>query len=330
MKAICKAFVILLMIVCMPACRLIPLYDPESSVYLRLNIKLNTDVVLNEDIDLEGNPELRDKVHGKMPQTVRACFYNAETHKLVAEEYLPPEGGFVNISPGVYDIIVYGLGTESTRTKDTDTRGSAHALTSETGTSVRITKSLDDGTKAIEDYTVIFEPDHIFTGTKANAEVPVHAKNEELVVIDIDMTTMLETYSLEVRYIEGAGRIKKADVYITGHAPSKYMWDRRFPNSACALYFESVIDEKRGHLFTVFNTFGKFPNARNEVYLNVLVTDISGGRYQWIFDVTDQFDDPDNNTHEIIIEDRVVIPEGGDGFTHEVENWDNEVIYVPL
>lgn len=133
MKAIRRAFILLLVIVCMPSCRLIPLYDPESSVYLRLNIKLNTDVVLNEDIDLEGNKDLREKVHGVMPQTVRACFYNIETHKLVAEEYLPPEGGFVNIPSGMYDIIVYGLGTESTRTKDTDTRGGAHALTSETG-----------------------------------------------------------------------------------------------------------------------------------------------------------------------------------------------------
>lgn len=330
MKRIRTILIVLLIIACMPSCALIPLYDPESNVYLRLNIKLNTDVILNKDIDLEGNQELREKIHGKMPQTVRACFYSTETHKLVAEEYLPPEGGFVNIAPGVYDIIVYGLGTESTRTKDTDTRGGALALTAQTGASVRISKSLDDGTKAIEDYSVIFEPDHIFTGTKENVEVPIHAKNEEIVVIDIDMTTLLDTYSLEVLYIEGAGRIKKADVYITGHAPSRYMWDKRFPNSSCALYFESVIDEKRGHLFTVFNTFGKFPNARNEVYLNVLVTDVSGGRYQWIFDVTDQFDNPDNTTHEIIIEDRIVIPEGGGGFTHDVKDWDTEVIYVPL
>ena len=68
----------------------------------------------------------------------------------------------------------------------------------------------------------------------------------------------------------------------------------------------------------------------SDVYINVLVTDMKGSRYQWIYDVTDQFDNPDNVTHEIIIEDPIVIPEGGDGFTHDVNQWDGEVIYVPL
>jgi hypothetical protein len=194
---------------------------------------------------------------------------------------------------------------------------------------VRISKGTDD-TKSVEDYNIIFEPDHIFTGTRANVDIPIHAAEDGPVVIDVEMTTLIDTYSLEVSYIEGAGRIQKADVYITGQAPSKYMWDRRFPNNPCAIYFESVIDPKKGHLLTVFNTFGKFPNARNGVYLNVLVTDVTGGRYQWVYDVTDQFDNPDNATHEIIIEDRIVIPEGGGGFTHEVNDWDTEVIYVPL
>ena len=329
MRRITSLLIAAIIVCSISSCRRIPLYDPVSSVYLRLDIKLNTDVVLNDDIDIEGNAELKEKVHGKMPETVRACFYSTETHKLVVEEFLPPEGGFVDIAAGTYDIIVYSLGNEVTRTDGTDTRAGSHALTSETGATVRITYDADD-TKGLEDYKAIHEPDHIFVGTKENAEVPVHAEHDETVIIDIRMTTLLDTYSLEVKYVEGAGRIQKADVYITGQAPSRFMWDRRFPSTPCALYFQSNVDEKKGNLYTVFNTFGKFPNAHNDVYLNVLVTDIQGGRHQWVYDVTDQFDDPDNHTHQIIIDDPIKIPEDEGGFTHDVTDWKDEAIYVPL
>jgi hypothetical protein len=326
-----KTFLILMFaLTCITSCKLIPLYDPTTNVYLRLDLKLNTDIILSEDVDIEGNPALRDKDHGIVPQTVRACFYDYETHKLIAEDFLPPEGGFVNVPAGLYDIIVYSLDSEITRTGSTDSRGEAHAYTNETGATVRIYTKGEADTKAISDYKVIYEPDHIFVGTKDCTEIPVQAVHDDITVIDIEMTTILETYSLEVKHIEGAGRIQKADIYITGQAQSKFMWDRRYRSNPCAIYFQSEMNPEKGHLFTVFNTFGKYPNAHNDVYINVLVTDISGGKYQWIYDVTDQFDDPDNNTHEIIIEDRIIIPEGGDGFTHEVNDWDSEIIYVPL
>lgn len=329
MKRLMTIFTATVMMATMSSCSRIPLYDPISSIYLRIDLKLNSNVTLDQDIDIEGNAELKEKVYGKIPETVRACFYSTEHHNLVAEEFLPAEGGFVDIPAGTYDIIVYSLGTESTRTKDTESRAGANAFTSETGATVRIAYGTDD-TKAIEDYRVFHEPDHLFTGVRNNVEVPVHAEHEETVIIDVEMTTLLDTYSLEVRYVEGAGRIRKADVYITGQAPSKYMWDRRYPNKSGAIYFQSEINESKGNLYTVFNTFGKFPGAHNDVYLNVLVTDIQGGRHQWVYDVTDQFDDPDNHTHQIIIDDPIKIPDDEGGFTHDVTDWKDEVIYVPL
>ena len=310
------------------SCRRITLHDPVSSVYLMLDLQLNLDAKLNEDIHIEGNPALQEKVYGKMPETVRACFYSTQTHKLVAEEFLPPEGGFIDIPAGNYDLIVYSLGTEITRINDIESRASAYAYTSELGATVRITYGTAES-KAVEDYKVIHEPDHVFVGSVENIHIPVHAE-EEVIVIEAGLTSILDTYSFEVRHINGAGNIRKADVYITGQSPSRHLWDRRFPNKACAIYFESIIDEQKGNLYTVFNTFGKFPNAHNDVYINVLLTDTKGSRYQWIYDVTDQFDDPDNHTHEIIIEDPIVIPEGNDGFTHDVHDWDDEIIYVPL
>ncbi|MBQ7458517.1 MAG: hypothetical protein IJS70_05035, partial [Bacteroidales bacterium] len=79
--------------------------------------------------------------------------------------------------------------------------------------------------------------------------------------------------------------------------------------------------------------FGKFPNSENHVFLNVLVTTGGGGKYQWVFDVTNQFDNPDNLGREIVIEDPIVVPEGGSGtggFDPVVSDWDVEIIEIPL
>ena len=322
-----KSLIFLFSALALVACKRIPLYDPQSDVYLKVNY-VSPDVKLNDDIDIENDPYLHEKVYGIRPDNVRVCFYDPLTHRMVAEDYLPAEGGFVDIPAGTYDLIVYGLGTEATIVKDTETRAMAYAYTSLTGTRVRV---LGNETRATEEFNIIFEPDHLFAASKEGVVIPVHADIDKPVVIEVDATTLLESYSFEVLNIEGAGRIQKADIYITGQAPGKYLWDRRFPATPGAIWFQADINVEKGHIYTVFNTFGKLPRERNDVFLNVLVTDTQGSRYQWVYDVTNQFDNPDNTNHEIIIDDPIIIPEGGGGgFNHEVHAWEEEVIYIPL
>ena len=332
-----RSLFLLLTLVCLfpvVSCKRIALYDPDSGVYLKLDLKLNTDVKLNDDIDLEGDAALRKKVYGKMPEQVRACFYEAQTHALVAEEFLPPTGGFVDVPAGTYDIIVYSLGTEVTQVKGTESRAAGNAFTDYLGSLTIKAKSEDDpgAEPVISHQSVIKEPDHIFVGTKESVVIPVRSTLDKTMVIEMEMTTLLETYSLEVRKIEGVERIKNIDVYITGQAQSKYMWDRRFPSIVCAIYFPSGVNVDKGKLYTVFNTFGKFPGAHNDVYLNVRITGTNGGRYQWIYDVTDQFDNPDNINHALIIDEDITIPDSDDagGFRPEVQDWTTEIIHVPL
>lgn len=317
-----------------PSCKRIPLHDPTSGVYLKTNIKLAIDVELSADIDIENHPELEPKIHGKMPENVRACFYDVNSHKLVYEEYLPAEGGFVGIGPGVYDLVVYSLGTEETRVKGTEGRGSALAYTDKTGTKVKMISKAGEGEgEAVpRETSVIYEPDHIFVGRLSAVEIPVQPVGADPIIIEVDMPTLIETYTLEVINVVGAGNIQKADIYITGQAPSKYLWDAHWTTVPSAIYFQSIIDPSKGHLFYVFNTFGKLPNTQADVFLNVLVSTGGGGKYQWVFDVTDQFDDPDNTGHEIIIDEDIVIPDGSEpgGFRPEVRDWDTEIIYVPL
>ncbi len=330
-----RIFLLLTLLCLFPAtgCKRIPLYDPLSDVYLKLNLKLNTDVKLNDDIDLEGDAALREKVYGKMPEQVRACFYDTQTHALMAEEFLPPTGGFINVPAGTYDIIVYSLGTEATRVEGTASRAGANAFTSQLGITIKAKNNANPSEEStIGHQPVIYEPDHIFVGTKENVIIPIHSEIDKTHYIEMEMTTLLETYSLEVRNIEGAERIKSIDVYITGQAPSKHMWDRRFPSKISAIYFPSEPKAEEDRLYTVFNTFGKFPGAHNDVILNVIVTGVDGGQYQFTYDVTDQFDNPDNINHALIIDDeKIVIPDkNAGGFRPDVKDWDIEIIPVPI
>lgn len=338
-----KKTVIVLLALCLlllGACKRIPLHDPATDVYLKLDIQLRMDVQVSPDIDLDVHPELKDKIIGKMPETVRACFYDSETHKLVSEDFLPAEGGFINLPSGVYDMIIYSLGTENTQVAGTDTRAGAYAYSSQTGSKVKVKDIIQEDALSsappepeISEFPVIYEPDHLFVA-RQQVVIPVHSTTEsQTIVIESEARSIVETYSLEVKNIVGAGNIQSADVYVTGQIPARYLWDLHYPNSVCAIYFPSVIDEEKGHLFTVFNTFGKYPGRTANVYLNVLVTTEGGGQYQWVFDVTDQFDNPDNTTHEIIIDEDVVIPDPGSdsgGFMPTVSDWGVEIIDVPL
>ena len=332
-----KTLTALLALLALASCTRIPLYDPLADVYLKLSIRLNTDTVLNEDLDIKGNAYLEEKVYGKMPERVRACFYDVTDHTMVQEIFLPPEGGFVEIPAGTYDLIVYGLGTTVTRIDGENSRAGARAYTSETNTRVKVSSragTAADGSAVettIIDQAVINEPDHLFVGRREAIVVPVRSEIDKTVVIECELTSLVESYSFELRNVVGAERIDKAEIYITGQSPSRYLWDGRRPNRVAAIWFQGEINEKKGHIYTVFNTFGKYPGMQNFVFLNVRVADTSGNLYQWEFDVTDQFDNPDNVHHEIIIDEVVEIPDPGSGggtLSPVVNDW--QIVEIPI
>ena len=93
-------------------------------------------------------------------------------------------------------------------------------------------------------------------------------------------------------------------------------------------------DVQNQRLYTIFNTFGKLPGEENKIFLDITVTDSGGGQYRYVYDVTDQFDDPDNIDNQLIIDGEIIdIPKaehGGGGFQPSVDEWEREDIDVPL
>lgn len=327
-----KRILLLLSLLALAACHRIPMYEASSGVFLRLDLKTELDAEFSENIDFAAHPELLAKVTGTAPEMVRACFYDADSHELVAEDFLPPEGGFIHIPTGMYDVLVYSLGTEATQVEGTKTRAGAYAFTSPTGARVKVQTKAGGGEDSEVEQAVIWEPDPLYAGRIAGAVIPVYPEGEEeSVVLESVLKRSVETWSLEIREVEGAERIAAAEAYVTGQAAGRYLWDGRTTNHPASLVCPLVVNPAKGQLWTVFNTFGKFPEAESDVVVDLLVTTTGGARCSYIFDVTDQWKNPDNTAHRIVIDVLVEIPDenySGGGFDPIVEDWDGEEIDI--
>ena len=118
----------ILLLVLAAGCQRIPMHERGAGIYLRVSIDQSLDPAMSALLDFDARPSLRERIVGKKPELVRVCFYDVVSHELVAEDFLPADGGFVNVAAGVYDVIVYSLGTEATQVSGTEVRAGGYAF----------------------------------------------------------------------------------------------------------------------------------------------------------------------------------------------------------
>lgn len=324
-------------------CQRIPLYERTTTVNLQLNLKTDIDTDIDMSVDNELETEYKEKINGRMPEYVEALFYDAATNQLVMSQILPPEGGTFEVPSGKYDIVVYNFGTESTQVSSLGYRLDAEAFTTDItkqmvhkmfGAAVNDGSDTKTDSKGYEDDPIIHEPDHLYVANKTGVEVPAFTGKDVSVTIHADASTILDVYSMEVLGIKGVENIEKVDAFITGQIKSNYFGQRQRNDDPATLYVTMKPDKENNRLYTVFGTFGKLAGESNNVYLDITVTDSGGGQYRYIYDVTDQFDDPDNKNNKLIIEgEEIDIPaasQGGGGFDPTVKDWEEEIYEVPL
>ena len=340
MRMSVKHMLILLLLAVFAGCQRIPLYERTTAVDLNLALNLRLEYELDFALETELDPELSLKVNGKEPDYFQALFYDKKTDELVKSQIVGREGGMINVPSGEYHLVVYNFGTESTQIGSLHHREEAEAYTSD------ITKSMSDRFKAIQssaiklkspsrgydDDPIIHEPDHLYVANEPDIVIPAFTGKEETITIYASARSVIDLYSLEVLNIKGTENINKVDAFITGQVKSNYFGKAERSYESANLYTEMQTDRTSGCIYTVFGTFGKQPGEENLVYLDI--TDNGGGKYRYIFDVTDQFDDPNNTGHRLIVDGSIIdIPKpehGGGGLAPSVDKWENENIDVPL
>lgn len=321
------------------ACQRRPFAENNSQVLLVLNI--NTDIV--------------NHVQAELPENMRVDLYNPETAELVYTDYVGPTGGIIHPLPGVYDLIVYSIGSESTQIRNEENYDTIEAYTNEVSSYLKsqlaqfLTKrskaameraaklmgSENSGgvqTKDPVQYTeepVVNQPDHIFVGWYHNLDIPVTFEDEPVkeITVEIEAHTLVETWMVEIRNVEGTEYISETAALVSGQRGSVHIGPNVASERIVSVFFDMKVEAREDGgkcLKGKFNTFGRHPDREDDVNIDLNVKDRSGGDQVFHFDVTDKFEN--NELRYILIEDTMKVEEakgGGGGFKPVVDEWDD-------
>ena len=94
-----------------------------------------------------------------------------------------------------------------------------------------------------------------------------------------------------------------------------------------------MVDAPKGQIYTILNTFGMSTASGADVMVNLMLTLKDGTRARYIFDVTDQWQNPDNTDHRIVISVPVELPAAGSsdsGMDPVVTDWEGEEFDIEI
>lgn len=342
MKAVKSIRLAALLLVCTllaGACQRRPFSSRNTGVNLVLTI--NTRIVNQVDV--------------AVPANMRVGMYSPDNYSLRYADFVGPEGGYINPEPGTYDILVYNFETESTILRGEDDFLKAEAYTNEISPYLkgqlkglleqrrklrqeRLAASSVSETAATDDEErVVYEPDHLFVGRVKGQDIPqlLLEEGDREIVIEVDATSIVETWKIEIKGVQGAEYISSISAVISGQAASTYLYSGEDSDESVSVYFTMQTNRARtsdeGMIMGSFNTFGKKPGVESELSLDMSITDSGGNTYDLHYDLTSDFQD--NPERVIVIEDDISIDppsSGGGGFDPSVEDWDNVTSEIEL
>ena len=298
---------------CVAGCKFIPLYELEGNVVLNIDYQLEQQVYVREGFDPDNVASFNEKVHGKMPEEIQVLFYEAETHEIVVNQFMEATGGVLEVPNGRYDVLVYSLGTRVTHVEGS-ARSSVYAATDINRRYYQIGSSMD----------VITEPDHLYTARFEGVTVgPVEDDIHTVTYLDTTAFSIEDTWTFEMIDVEGMEYISNCEAFISTQEGREFLWGNREGNQPGSVKISIRPDFKTGRLYSIFNTFGRYMNYGQKVKAVLLVTNNGGDEFLFEFDVTDQYDDPDNVGHNIVVSEKLTIPkgQGGGGFEPVVDPW---------
>jgi hypothetical protein len=271
----------------------------------------------HERIDFNSSSELYARAYKPQIEVYRVCLYDPDTHEFAGDDFLPAEGGFLNVASGIYDMIVYSAGSQVTIFENEQSRSMAYAYTN--------TRETNEG-------LLIPEPEHMFAAVMENVRIPVYSEADTIRTINVKTTRIAQTYALEFINVVGLEKVEKAEVMVSGQVPGRYIWDQRSRDLTGSVYFEPVIDRDGERIYALFNTFGRNEFRYTDVVVTLTITDQNDRVFRWKVDVSDWMDSPDNTRNEIVISNEIQIPDtdDGGGLNPNVNDWDGQVTLVPI
>lgn len=336
-----KHYSLLFMMLCfMVACDRIDLHEYNTIVKLDLYVDLSINEMPDTSV-IGRDHEFSVWLNGQMPSYAEVLIYHPKSGDIVMSQMVTSKGGLLKVPTGNYDMVVYSLGTEMTQVKHLSNKQVAEAFTSDVSIlyadkfktlvcndSAKTSASID---YSYENHAIMYSPDHVYVSNENHLHIPSYVEDEEY-CISASAKSIVEVYSLEVFGIQGLENIHKVDAFVTGQVKSSYFAQAELSGVPATLYVPMKIDYENQRLYTVFGTFGKLPGEDNKVYLDIILTNNGGECFRYVYDVTEQFDDAENENNRLIISDSISVPKGSSSVLSDipVNAWDEDTLNIVI
>lgn len=277
----------------MTSCHRLPIHEPYSNYYLVLEPNF-------------------DALHIKpsAPGMYEAVFYDKTTHREVGQSYLGANGGYIyDMAPGDYELIVYSFDSGNTNVSGMNNFYDALANT----------ERYKDG-----DTLSYNAPDHLMVARDLDFNIPLVYDTDEPVYLYAYPKTIVDTWCIVITGIRGLRNAVSMDFYITGQSRSNNIGPNEISEKETTIHFPASVDYKNDRIYTPFCTFGKLPDHVSN--LRLVITDPNQQTIIARADITDQFDDPENLGHWIILNFDFEIDARKDGgMMPDVNEWNDNV-----
>lgn len=336
------------------SCERRELVAPSNTHYVRVYINEELPNVTTGFYNTEhARPEY------KAPVVLRLILADPITGVAQAERFLRDRGhdhrgtyyeGYIVADPGTYTLMAYNFDTETTQVVGYTNHQEACAYTNEIATHLytripsRTATKAEGDTPTGERERIVYEPDHLFTANCGEVTIAHSEAIDTLCPAEgghFMAESIVKSYYLQIR-VEGMEYATSSVGLLTGMSGSSWVNGSGMKlDDNVTVYFEMQPGEnaasgmKRSNattsaatIYTTFSTFGKLPDAENELEITFDFLTTYGKPYSEAIDITPYFATPEAiNNQWLIINHTIKIPEpppgpsGGGGFNPGVSDW---------
>ena len=336
------------------SCERRPLLEMSNTHYVRVYVNESIPNVTMGFYDEDyARPEY------KSPDVLRVLLADQETGRVKAERFLRNKAidenglyydGYIIADPGEYALLAYNFDTETTvisnQNNHYDMLASTNEIASHLKTKIpsRAPKYTSNSVQTKSMEKIVYDPDHLFAASCGDVYVPYAEVLDTLQTPEgehFKASSLVKSYYLQVK-VKGIQYATSSVGLMTGLAGSAWLngagMDKEDP---VTVYFEMMPGEssatgvmKAGGddvatIYTTFSTFGKLPDAENELEITFDFLTTYGKPYSETIDITDLFSTPEAMEHQWLLIDHVIeIPppppgssSGSGGFTPSVDDW---------
>lgn len=331
------------------SCERRPLMELSNTHYVRVyvdeTIKNVTTGFYNEDYV---------KPLYKSPDIMRIMLADPQTGQIRAERFLRNKGkddkglyydGYIIADPGEYTLLAYNFDTEATIISNQNNHKNAYAYTD--GIASHLKTKIPSRAKKSPSGTpeqIVYDPDHLFAANCGRVHVPYADYVDTLSTPEgeyFHAESIVKSYFLQVR-VKGMQYATSSIGLLTGMSGSARLHTGQMDqDNNVTVYFEMLPGESpatgmtragtdEAIIYTTFGTFGKLPDAENELEITFDFLTVYGKAHSETFNITDLFSTPEAIDHQWLLIDHVIeIPEppkiegGSGGFKPSVDEWED-------